>query len=51
MERNLALFPGWQLGRQPHRSRLEREDFLGVIASAEGADLGELELDVLSWLT
>jgi hypothetical protein len=51
MERNLALFPGWQLGRQAHRSRLEREDFLGAIASVEGAELGEIELDVLSWLT
>jgi hypothetical protein len=51
MERNLALFPGWQLGRQAHRCRLEREDFLGAIASVEGAELGELELDVLSWLT
>ena len=51
MERNLALFPGWQLSRQAHRSRLEREDFLGAIASVEGAELGSLELDVLSWLT
>ncbi|MGH2713765.1 MAG: hypothetical protein ACRDM7_07745 [Thermoleophilaceae bacterium] len=51
LERNLALFPGWQLGRQPHRGRIERVDFLGAIASVERAQLGEIELDVLSWLT
>lgn len=51
LERNLALFPGWQLGRQPQRTRIERRDFLGAIASVEHAKLGELELDVLTWLT
>jgi hypothetical protein len=51
LERNLALFPGWQLGSQPHRDRIERVDFLGAIASVERAQLGEIELDVLSWLT
>jgi hypothetical protein len=51
LERNLALFPGWQLGRQTQHERIERRDFLGAIASVERATLGELELDVLSWLT
>ena len=51
LERNLALFPGWQLGRQEHRQGIERRDFLGAIASVKRATLGELELDVLSWLS
>jgi hypothetical protein len=51
LERSLALFPGWQLGSQPQRGRLERVDFIGAIASVERAKLGEAELDVLSWLT
>lgn len=51
MERNLALFPGWQLGPQRARRRVERRDFLGVIARADRAPLGEAELDVLTWLS
>jgi hypothetical protein len=51
LEQGLALFPGWQIARQPHRGRLERVDFMGAIASVERAELGEVELDVLSWLT
>ena len=51
LERSLALFPGWQLGRQEHRQGIERRDFLGAIASVKRATLGELELDVLSWLS
>lgn len=51
LERNLALFPGWQLGRQVQHERIERRDFLGAIASVKRATLGELELDVLSWLS
>lgn len=51
LERNLALFPGWQLGRQAQCERIERRDFLGAIASVKRATLGELELDVLSWLS
>jgi hypothetical protein len=51
LERGLALFPGWQVARQAHRGRLERVDFMGAIASVERAELGEVELDVLSWLT
>lgn len=30
---------------------MERVDFMGAIASVERAELGEVELDVLSWLT
>lgn len=51
LERNLALFPGWQLGRQEHQQGIERRDFLGAIASVKWATLGEVELDVLSWLS
>lgn len=51
LERSLALFPGWQLGRQAQRKGIERRDFLGAIASVKRATLGELELDVLSWLS
>jgi hypothetical protein len=51
IEHGLALFPGWQLARQAHRRRLERVDFMGAIASVERAELGEGELDVLSWLS
>lgn len=51
LERGLALFPGWQVRYQPHRGRLERVDFMGAIASVQRAELGEIELDVMSWLT
>jgi hypothetical protein len=51
MERNLATFPGWQLGPQKARRRIERRDFLGVIARVDRAPLGEIELDVLTWLS
>src|SRR5512143_706200 len=51
MERNLAVFPGWQLGPHKARRRVERRDFLGVIARADRAPLGEIELDVLTWLS
>lgn len=51
MERNLATFPGWQLGPQKARRRIERRDFLGVIARVDRAPLGEVELDVLTWLS
>lgn len=51
LERNLALFPGWQVGGQPQNSHIERRDFLGTIASVDRATLGETELDVLCWLT
>jgi hypothetical protein len=51
MERNLASFPGWQLGPQKARRRIERRDFLGVIARVDRAPLGEVELDVLTWLS
>src|SRR3954447_23248864 len=51
MERSLAAFPGWQLGPQKARRRIERRDFLGVIARVDRAPLGEVELDVLTWLS
>ena len=51
LERNLALFPAWQLGPHAARRRVERRDFLGAIALADRAPLGEMELDVLTWLT
>lgn len=51
IESNLALFPGWQLGSQTQQKRIARRDFLGAIARAERAPLGELELDALTWLT
>jgi len=51
LERNLALFPGWQLTGQQQRVGIARRDWLGAIASVERATLGEVELDVLSWLS
>jgi len=51
IDRDLALFPGWQLGSAPQRKRIERRDLLGAIARAERAPLGEPELDALTWLT
>ena len=51
LERNLALFPGWQLTGQQQHVTIERRDWLGAIASVERATLGEVELDVLSWVT
>jgi len=51
LERSLALFPGWQLTGQQQRVGLQRRDWLGAIASVESATLGEVELDVLSWLS
>lgn len=51
IDRDLALFPGWQLGSVPQRKRIERRDLLGAIARAERAPLGEPELDALTWLT
>lgn len=51
LERNLALFPGWQLTGQQQHVAIERRDWLGAIASVDRATLGEVELDVLSWVT
>jgi hypothetical protein len=51
LERNLALFPGWQLTGQEQKIGIARRDWLGAIASVDRATLGEVELDVLSWLS
>ncbi|HEX5923702.1 MAG TPA: hypothetical protein VFY45_07705, partial [Baekduia sp.] len=51
IDRDLAVFPGWQLGTQPQQKRIDRRDLLGAIARAERAPLGEPELDVLTWIT
>jgi hypothetical protein len=50
MDRDLALFPGWQLGRAPRQQRIARRDLLGAIARAEGASISEPELDSLTWV-
>ena len=51
IDRDLAVFPGWQLGTQAQQKRIDRRDLLGAIARAERAPLGEPELDVLTWIT
>jgi hypothetical protein len=50
MEQSLALFPGWQSSREKLQRRIRRRDVLGAVAQADGAPLGEVELDVLTWL-
>ncbi len=51
MDRDLAQFPGWQLGRAAQKPSIARRDLLGAMARAEGAPLGEPELDALTWIT
>lgn len=50
IDRDLAIQPFWQLGPQPLRKRIQRRDFFGAIAKAQGAPLAEPELDSLSWI-
>jgi hypothetical protein len=50
IDRDLATQPFWQLGNQPLRERIQRRDLFGAIAKAQGAPLGEPELDSLSWI-
>lgn len=50
IDRDLATQPFWQLGAQQPRRKVKRRDLFGAIATAEGAPLGEPELDALSWI-
>ncbi|MGI8622986.1 MAG: hypothetical protein ACR2NB_05755 [Solirubrobacteraceae bacterium] len=51
LDRNLALWPGYQMGKKALAEHVERRDFLGMVARADRAPLGETELDVLTWIT
>lgn len=50
IDRDLATQPFWQLGSQQPARKVKRRDLFGAIATAEGAPLGEPELDALSWV-
>lgn len=51
LERSLALFPGLQIGPSAPEPHIVRRDIFGALATAQGAAVGETELDVMAWLT
>ncbi len=50
LETNLARYGGWDIGGRKQSMEVRGKDFLGVVAR-RGAELGSLEMDVLSWYT
>jgi len=49
MERSLAVFSGWQIGRR--EGNVERRGLWGSVSRVHGAQLGEMEMSVLSWIS
>lgn len=47
MERSLAVFPGWQIGRE-RAADVDRRGLFGSIAKVRLAPLGEIEMSVLA---
>jgi hypothetical protein len=52
VEASMARMPTWQMEPAAPATKVERKDpqLLGILASAENAALGELELDVFAWI-
>lgn len=53
LETNMTRWGGWDTGAPASQrsAGVHGNDLLGVVARSQGAELGPLELDVLSWLT